>query len=407
MWSNRNVWIVLAGEFIAGLGMWTSIIANLEFMQQQLPSDFMKSLVLISGLLAGVIIAPYAGKVVDMYPKKKVLVYSGIARLLSVCFMFLALANESIGWMVVFVIALQLSLAFMFPALQALLPRIVPSEQLISLNGVFMNASTIARIIGTSLAGTLLVVMSIKMLYVASFIAYALLLVSTLLLKVNEVESPQQTRRKEKASVKEMIPMLRSMPVALMVLVISIIPALFLGSFNLMVINISELQDSAQIKGYLYTVEGVCFILAAFFVKGIAGRGSLLNKLFLFGFLIAVSQLSLFFAEIPLVTILAFGLFGFAAGCFFPLIATYFQTHIPQEMHGRFFSFRGMLERVLMQIVLLSTGLLLDTIGLQYMVVVFGMMSLVFVVYALFYARRSGVIRQEQDAGAGSTATLS
>jgi DHA3 family macrolide efflux protein-like MFS transporter len=46
MWRNRNVWIVLTGEFIAGLGLWTSIIANLEFMQRYIPSDFMKSLIL-------------------------------------------------------------------------------------------------------------------------------------------------------------------------------------------------------------------------------------------------------------------------------------------------------------------------------------------------------------------------
>ncbi|MGZ9584704.1 MFS transporter [Paenibacillus marinisediminis] len=405
MWSNRNVWIVLAGEFVAGLGMWTSIIANLEFMQQQVPSDFMKSLVLFTGLLAGVIMAPYAGKVVDMYPKKKVLVYSGIGRLFSVCFMFVAIANDSIFWMIVFVIALQVSLSFMFPALQALIPRIVPSEQLISLNGVFMNASTIARIIGTSLAGTLLVVMSISILYVASFVAYALLLLSTLLLRVNEKEQKPQLKQKEKASFKEMIPMLKSMPIAVMMLVLSVIPALFIGSFNLMVINISELQGSAQIKGYLYTVEGVCFILAAFLVKRIAGQGSLLKKLFFFGFLIAISQLSLFFADVPLVSILAFGLFGFAAGCFFPLIATFFQTNIPQEMHGRFFSFRGMLDRVLMQVVLLSTGLLLDTIGLQYMVLVFGAMSILFLVNAIAYARRNGVREQNQDQG--TTASVS
>lgn len=35
MWTIRNVWIVLCGEFVAGLGLWTSIIANLEFMQHQ------------------------------------------------------------------------------------------------------------------------------------------------------------------------------------------------------------------------------------------------------------------------------------------------------------------------------------------------------------------------------------
>lgn len=38
MWKNKNVWIILTGEFIAGLGLWLGIIGNLEFMQEKIPS---------------------------------------------------------------------------------------------------------------------------------------------------------------------------------------------------------------------------------------------------------------------------------------------------------------------------------------------------------------------------------
>lgn len=83
----------------------------------------------------------------------------------------------------------------------------------------------------------------------------------------------------------------------------------------------------------------------------------------------------------------AFGLFGLAAGFFFPLLSTYFQKTIPKEYHGRFFSFRTMLDRVMFQVVLLATGFMLDTIGLSYMVLVFGGLSALFIIYA--YVRSS------------------
>lgn len=70
MWKNRNVWIILIGELIAGLGLWASIIGNLEFMQEKVPSDFVKSLILSSGLLAGVLVGPLAGRVIDQSRKK-------------------------------------------------------------------------------------------------------------------------------------------------------------------------------------------------------------------------------------------------------------------------------------------------------------------------------------------------
>ncbi|WP_028545097.1 MFS transporter [Paenibacillus taiwanensis] len=401
MWRNRNVWIVLAGEFIAGLGMWTSIIANLEFMQQHVPSDFMKSLILFTGLLAGIIVGPLAGRVVDSNRKKKVLIIAGIGRLISVCFMFLALAFDSVAWMVVFGIALQLSMAFMFPALQALIPQIVSEKDLMTLNGVFMNASTIARILGTALAGALLLVMSLYTLYLCSFIAYALLLLSTCFLKVDEeISTDKSSKNNSKGAFKEMIPVLKTMPVAMMMLGISLLPILFLGSFNLMVINISELQNSVQIKGLLYAAEGICFFIAALFVKRIMGKGSTLKKLFGLSVVIAISQFLLFFADIPVISIVSFGLLGFALGCFFPLVATYFQTGIPKEYHGRFFSLRGMLERLLFQVVLLSSGFFLDTIGLKYMVLIFGAVSIAIVLYSIFQANRLSAYKLEAASSA-------
>lgn len=96
MWRNKNVWIVLIGEFIAGLGLWLGILGNLEFMQKYVPSDFMKSVILFIGLLAGVLVGPMDGRVIDQYEKKKVLLYAGFGRVLSVIFMFFAIQFESI-----------------------------------------------------------------------------------------------------------------------------------------------------------------------------------------------------------------------------------------------------------------------------------------------------------------------
>lgn len=399
LWSNRNVWIVLCGEFVAGLGLWTSIIANLEFMQHHVPSDFMKSLILFTGLLAGVLIGPYAGKVIDSHRKKNVLIWAGIGRMVSVCFMFLAIAQSSVWWMILFAICLQISAAFYFPALQSVIPLIVQDKDLIALNGIHMNASTIARIIGTVAAGMMLSVMSLSALYTASLVAYGLLLVSTYFLDIDEGgEQKRNLNRKEKqgGGFKEIVPMLKGMPVALTALGLSIIPGFFIGSFNLMVINISEMHQDSQIKGWLYAAEGIAFILAAFFVKRISGQRDLLKQLFTLSFIIAGAQALLFFAHVKWMTIVAFALFGLAAGFFFPLLSTYFQKSIPKELHGRFFSFRTMLDRVLFQVVLLAAGFSLDTIGLPYMVLIFSGLSLFVLFYGVFHSFDSAA-KHKQD----------
>lgn len=105
----------------------------------------------------------------------------------------------------------------------------------------------------------------------------------------------------------------------------------------------------------------------------------------------------LYFAGSSFLTLITFALFGFSLGCFFPTVMTIFQKQVPKEYHGRFFSFRNMLDRIMFQIVLLSTGALLDFIGLQFMVLVFGAISVLVTTYYWLQMKRVGVqIEAEQ-----------
>ncbi|WP_066056163.1 MFS transporter [Robertmurraya korlensis] len=388
MWKNRNVWIILIGEFIAGVGLWTGIIGNLEFMQEKVPSDFLKSLILATGLLAGILVGPLAGRMTDQYSKKTIMIYSGIARMFSVVFMFLALYTGSVWWMVVFMIGIQLSAAFYFPALQSAIPLIVTENQLLQLNGVHMNIATIARVLGTALAGAMLVVMPLSMLYVASFVAYGALLVFTFFLKIDEPVASSSTTKGKGTSgggFKEVLPVIKGMPVVLMTVIMALVPLLFLSGFNLMVINISEIHDDPSIKGLIYTAEGIAFMLGTFVIKRLSDRWSPFTIIFAFSTIIGLGQISLYFVEIKALAILSFAIVGFAVGCFFPTVATLFQTKVPKDFHGRFFSFRNMLDRIMFQVVLLGTGFLLDVVGLQLMVLIFGAISLI--TTGIFYTK--------------------
>ncbi|HYK71884.1 MAG TPA: MFS transporter, partial [Pseudoneobacillus sp.] len=369
MWKNRNVWILLSGEFIAGLGLWLGIIGNLEFMQEKVPSDFLKSILLAVGLVAGILVGPYAGRLTDQLSKKKVMLIAGFVRAVSVIFMLVAISTSSIWWMLVFFVLIQVSAAFYFPALQASIPLVVGEKDLLQLNGVHMNVSTLSRIIGTAVAGVFLVMMPLFMLYICSLIAYIALFILTFFLNIDETKAvvTQPTmKHAEKTSFKDVFPIIKRIPIVYMTLLMTLVPLLFLGGFNLMVINISELQDSSGIKGWIYFTEGISFMLGAFFIKKISDKSSPYTILFSCSFLIGVSQVLLYLADIPLISLLAFLLFGFSVGCFFPTAATIFQTKVPKEFHGRFFSFRNMLDRIVFQVVLIITGFLLDLIGLQF-----------------------------------------
>ena len=188
MWKNRNVWIILCGEMIAGLGLWTGIIGNLEFMQEKVPSDFVKALIMSAGLLSWSRCRTTCWEMIDQSKKKTVLLISGLGRMLSVIFMLVAIGTGSIWWMVAFMISIQLSATFYFPALQATIPLVVKDDDLLMMNGMHMNVATISRIIGTALAGIMLVYWSLISLYWISMIAYGALLIFTMMLRIDEEE---------------------------------------------------------------------------------------------------------------------------------------------------------------------------------------------------------------------------
>ncbi len=405
MWRNRNIWIILTGEMIAGLGLWTGIIGNLEFMQEKIPSDFVKALIMSAGLLAGIIAGPLAGKIIDQSRKKNVLLISGAGRMLSVIFMLIAISTGSIWWMVAFMVSIQLSATFYFPALQATIPLVVKDDDLLAMNGWHMNVATISRVLGTALAGIMLVYWSLMSLYWISMIAYGALLLFTMMLRIDEGEAREAKVKSvgNKGGFMEVFPVLKAYPAVGMTLIMTLIPLLFIGSFNLIVINISEIQDSASIKGLIYTFEGVAFMVGTFAVKYISKKWRTTTILFSFATMVAVAEFMLFFAESTVITLSAFAVLGFALGCFFPTAMVIFQKQMPKEYHGRFFSFRNMLERVMFQVVLLTAGAFLDIIGLQSMVIIFGLISLSMT--AIFFVqmkKRNIILEQPKQSAAES-----
>lgn len=387
MWRNKNVWIVLMGEFVVGLGLWAAIIGNLAFMTELVPSDFHKSIILAIGVFAGIAVGPLAGKIIDTKSKKIVLLASSLGRIFSVLIMFVAIYFDSILFMVIFLIFLQGSASFFMPALQSVIPMIVKDQDLLEINGWLMNIRTMSRVVGAAVAGIMVASFDILWLYVVSIIMYIAMFFIINMLEIDEAseEVEKSEKTKDKGNFKEVLPILKQYPIVLVALVLTLIPIMFLGSFNLLVMSISELHNSSSISGIIYTVEGIGFMLGAFLIKRIGQRIKTGVILFTTVILMGIFQSTLYFADIQIVVVVTFMLFGFAVGLFFPTTMTIFQRQIPKEFHGRFFSFRTMLDLASMQIVLLVTGAMLDIIGLQIMGLIFGIFSLTISISFIIY----------------------
>ncbi|AKU26976.1 MFS transporter [Geobacillus stearothermophilus] len=386
MWKNQNLLILLGGLFIAELGIWFGVIGTLEFLQQHVHSFFLQSVILVSGILFSIVIGPFAGKVVDQTSKKTVIFWVSIMRIIAVCAMFIAIWQENFMWVFMYSIFIGGAAAFYFPAVQSSIPKVTQPEHLVKANALNFNLVTLARIFGAVLAGVLLVYVSVTTLFIIAIIAYFLLLMSTLFLRIEEPSitsrhSSEQTGRNIKGhrSFHEILSVINRLPVIKMILILTVFPFIFIGGFNLMVINISQLQDSSLIKGLLYGAEGLSIFIAGLTASRLKKGKNSVPLLLISCLLIGVAQMSLFLAEWRWLPVVSFALFGYVVGIFMPLSNTVCQELIPDEYLGRFFSLRRMLESFVQQVSVLCTGVLLDWIGFHWTVILLGLLTFIIV----------------------------
>lgn len=396
MLRNRTFVLLMTGEIIAGAGMWISIIANLQFMQTLIPSDFFKGLILMSGLVVSILLSPKAGVLIDRLDKCKIMFYASIVRSISPLFMFPALAYNSLGWMVVSLMFMQASASFYFPSVQASIPSIIPAADLLKANSVYLNISTLSRIGGTAVGGVMVASMDLSMLYLLSIVAYVVLACITLTLRIPQGTSATR-KLLQKLEFREVFTLTKNDPALFVGLVNSGIITLFLGGFNLLVLNFSEIQKTPELMGWIYTVEGTSILVGGLLVKHWIGGRNLVAASTSLTFLFALSQFGMSFADNRYAVLASFALFGLTVAFFFPVTTTIFQKRLPEHTQGRFFSFKGMLDRALFLVAVGTTGACLDLMGIAWYMVVIGTVTFQLAVVTMIYSRRQRLDVRESD----------
>lgn len=398
LWRNRTFLLLMTGEVVAGAGMWISIIANLQFMQSLIPSDTVKGLILMSGLVVSILLSPKAGVIIDMHDKRKIMMLASIVRCLSPVFMFPALAYDSLLWMVVSLVVMQGSAAFYFPTVQASLPAILSKDELLKANSAYLNISTLSRIGGTAIGGVLVASMDLAMLYVCSIIAYVVLAVVTLFLRIPQITS---RRLAEKVEFREVLTIARQDPALFVGLINNGLITLFLGGVNLMILNFSELQQEPQLMGWIYMAEGLSIFVGGLLAKRWIGGRNLVSSSTIMLVFFAISQYGMSVADNRVMVLASFSVFGFVVAFFFPVIATIFQKRLPAHQQGRFFSFKSMLDRSFFLIALGVTGVCLDLLGLSGYLICIGTLTLLFGIMTFVYSKKHKLdVRANDEAAA-------
>ncbi|AEG17777.1 MFS transporter [Methanobacterium paludis] len=152
-----SLFLLLQGQFVSvigdtiyeiALGFWVLILTG---------SPALMGILMATSIIPAIILSPFAGVVVDRYNRKKLMIIMDMIRGATIILVaVVALLGNLEVWMV-FVAGIILGIcgAFFSPAVNSVLPQMVPKDKLQNANSIFGMAYTGADILGNSIGSIL------------------------------------------------------------------------------------------------------------------------------------------------------------------------------------------------------------------------------------------------------------
>lgn len=344
--------LLWAGQTLSRIGDFVYEIVVAWWVLQATGSAAIMGTVLIVTFLPVAVFTLVGGVVVDRAPRVWLMLISDVARGVAVLGVAFMAAIDRLDLWMVYALGLLFGIAdaFFQPAYFALVPELVPEEDLNSANALTSLSFQLGRVVGPALGGIIVAAGGAVLglfLNAASFALAATLLVP-LLAGSRAPERAEDTERVHwRAELRQGLATVRRQPVLWVgMLAGAVVAALLVGPFlvSMPFLVAERFGDDPRVYGFLLAMFPVGFILGGLW----AGRQLRLRRrgLLMFGGMaVAALALSLFGLPVPLVILVAAALVnGFsleiAGMCWTVLV----QEQVPSEQLGRIASLDQLLN---------------------------------------------------------------
>ncbi len=187
---HRNFGLLWAGGLVSMAGDWMLYIALPIYVYQLTGSTLATSLMFIAETLPRIVLGSVAGVFVDRWERKRTMVITNGLLALGLVPLLLVQSRDLV-WIVYLVGFVQATIEqFFSPAKNAMLPNLVPEDQLVSANAANALNNNLARLVGPALGGViagLLGLPGVILLDTASF-----LIAGTLIALINVTSQPSK-----------------------------------------------------------------------------------------------------------------------------------------------------------------------------------------------------------------------
>jgi MFS transporter, DHA3 family, macrolide efflux protein len=385
---KRRVTVFLVGQTITTFGSFLVQYAIMWHLTLTTKSGLVLALAAVFGFLPQAIVSIFAGVWADRVNRKMMIIVSdsviALATLILAVFM---LSGVEDLWLIFLIMAVRsIGAGVQMPAISALVPQIVPTDKLLTVNGINSSISSSLQLLAPVAAAAVYSTMSLSAIL---FIDVVTAVIGLSLLATVAVPTLARVASEDKpsyfADLKEGMAYIFSNQLVRWVMAIFAIIFLLIVAPS----NLSPLMIARTFGGevWMLTVLELSFgvgmliggALIAVFAKKIDRIGMIIGSSILFGILATAmgftTNLILFFA--------LFFVVGIAVPAFSTSAMTLLQETVEPERQGRVFGFLGIVMAVAMPLGMSILGPLADVVSVEILLIVTGIATVVIAVVAV------------------------
>jgi MFS family permease len=227
LWRNSDFRLYWFGVVFSQLGVRGTIAVNLLHVFQLTGSTALVGIVGLSQAVALLVLSPLGGAFADRFDRRRLLqATQSLSMIVTVGLALVTMAGVVEPWHIYVSVVLNTAAAsFDQPARQALIPAMVPPEQLKNAFALLNPSREVAILVGPALGGLLTAIVGPQAMYLFDAATYAVLVVVLAVLHV----PPLQAEREGSlfSSIKEGVSFVRGRPIIIQLMILDLSAMLF------------------------------------------------------------------------------------------------------------------------------------------------------------------------------------
>lgn len=378
---KKNIVRFLSAQTISLFGSSLVQYAIVWYVTLSTSSGLMLTISTVCGFLPQICISLFAGSWIDKYDRKKLIMASdSLIALATLCLALLFISGHKNIWVLFLVLMIRSAGAgLQTPAVNAVLPQIVPQENLMKVNGIMSTCNSIMMFLSPAVSGAILSIFSLEVTLFIDVITAVIgvsltygVRIQKLTEKVNKDQTMIQTMKEGFQFIKTNKFVLNLL-IFQMVSMFMISPSAFLTP--LMIAR--RFGDEVWRLTASEMTYSLGMVMGGILISTWGGFKNRLNTALVAGTIYGVLMITLGLSPWFILYLVCNVLIGVVSPCYNTPITVSIQERVEPSMQGRVFSFMQITTSCMLPIGMMVYGPLSDYIPVEFILIFAGILVIV------------------------------